>query len=158
MFVPVHKLLLDYARTLGFGPILLRWRPNMRDFPATFAFCVKANGLATFFIVPKNCILWGAFFEPRKKVASLFAQKLQGFNGNPLYHYCTRSILSVWSALEKLISERRANFLTFFGRTQKFCYQKTSFLHLHAPGSPKDVFSTPLCPEHPLWNLELSIR
>ena len=56
-------------------------------FSATFAFCIKANVLATFFIASKNCIFRGASFEPMKKVASLFAQKLQGFNGNPLY-YC----------------------------------------------------------------------
>jgi len=88
IFAPVHKL-LDYARSLGFGPILLQWRPNMWDFSATFAFCIKANGLATFFIAPKNCIFWGTSFEPIKKVASLFAQKIQGFNRNPLYHCYT---------------------------------------------------------------------
>ena len=61
----------------------------MWDFSATFAFCIKANGLATLFIAPKSCIFWGASFEPIKNVASLFAQKLQGFNGNPLYHCYT---------------------------------------------------------------------
>ena len=61
----------------------------MWDFSATFAFCMKANGLATFFIAPKNCIFWSAPFEPKKKVASLFAQKLQGFNGKALYHCYT---------------------------------------------------------------------
>jgi len=64
----------------------------MWDFAATFAFCIKANGLATFFIVPTNCIFWGAFFESIKKVARLFAQKLQGFNGNPLFHCYTLAL------------------------------------------------------------------
>jgi len=84
IFVPVHKL-LNYARTLGFELLT----PNMWDFPATFAICIKVNGLATFFIAFKNCIFWGASFEPIKKVAGLFAQKLQGLHGNPLYHCYT---------------------------------------------------------------------
>jgi len=50
---------------------LLRWRPNMWDFSATFAFCIKANGLATFLIAPKNCIVWGASFEPIKVCCSM---------------------------------------------------------------------------------------
>ena len=45
-------------------------------FPPLLCFCIKANGLATFFIASKNCMLWGASFEPLKKVASAFAQKL----------------------------------------------------------------------------------
>ena len=53
IFAPVHWL-LEHARTLGFGPTLLRWRLNLWGFSATFAFCIKALGLATFFIVPEN--------------------------------------------------------------------------------------------------------
>jgi len=67
----IHKL-LEYhdATTVGFGPALLRWRPNMWGFPATFAFCIKAHGLATFFIAPKNSIFGGASFEPLKNLAT----------------------------------------------------------------------------------------
>ena len=43
------------CRTLGFGPILLQWLPNLWGCSATFAFCIKALGLATFFIAPQNC-------------------------------------------------------------------------------------------------------
>jgi len=74
-----------------------------------------------------------------------------------------------WSALGKWMFERLAKVLTFFGRTPKIYYQENffedsenllskEFQHLRAPELPKDVFPTPLCPEHPLWNLELSIR
>ena len=50
----------------------------MWDLSATFALCIKANGLATFFIPPKNCIFWGASFEPIKKwqVCSLKSYKV----------------------------------------------------------------------------------
>ena len=53
---------------MGFGPwpILLRWRPNLWVFSATFAFCIKASRLVTFFTAPKNCIFWGASFESIK--------------------------------------------------------------------------------------------
>jgi len=36
--------------------LLLRRRPNLWGFPATFAFCIKAPRLATYFIAPKNWI------------------------------------------------------------------------------------------------------
>ena len=57
--------------------------------------------------------------------------------------------IDVWTA---------GNFLTFVGSIPIIYCQKTSFVHLRATESPKDVFSTPLCHEHPLWNLELFIR
>jgi hypothetical protein len=88
ILAPVYKL-LESERTLEFGPILLRWRPNMWGFSATLAFCVKAYGLATFFIAHKNCIFPGASFETIKNLATLCAQKLQGFHGTPLYHCYT---------------------------------------------------------------------
>ena len=50
-------------------------------------------------------------------------------------------LCQTWSALEKLMFEWQAKVLTFFGRTPKIYYQKTSFLHLCAPELPKDVFS-----------------
>ena len=38
----------------------------MWGFSATFAFCIKAHGLAIFFSAPKKCIFPGASFEPIK--------------------------------------------------------------------------------------------
>ena len=74
---------------MGFRPILLRRRRNLWGFSATFAFCVKAPRLATFFIAPKNCIFWCAPFEPIKNLATLGASELQGFHGTPLFHCYT---------------------------------------------------------------------
>ena len=54
-----------------------------------FALCIKVPRLATFFIAPKNCIFWGASFEPIKNLATLGTRKLQGFHGTPLYHCST---------------------------------------------------------------------
>ena len=88
IFAPDHEL-LEYARTLGFGLILLRWRPNLWGVSTTFAFCIKAHGLATFFIVPKNCTFWDASFEPIENLATSCAWKLQGFHGTPVYHCYT---------------------------------------------------------------------
>jgi len=126
IFAPVHKL-LDYVRTLGFGPILLRWRPNMWDFSATFAFCIEANGLATFFDVPKNCIFWGTFFELIKKVASLFAEKLQGFNGNLLYHcYILLNGIATWNNPRALSLVTYTWIYTYtYSYTYKYMYMYT---------------------------------
>ena len=43
--------------------------------------------LATCFIARKDCIFWGASFEPIENLATFGTQKLQGFHGTPLY-YC----------------------------------------------------------------------
>ena len=56
-----------------------------------FAFCSLGNRLASFFVVPKNCIFWGASFELMKNLATLFPKKLQGFHGTLLYHCYTLS-------------------------------------------------------------------
>jgi len=54
-----------------------------------FAFCNLGNRLASFFVVPKNCIFWDASFEPIKNLATLFPKKLQGFHWTLLYHCYT---------------------------------------------------------------------
>jgi len=64
-------------------------------------FCVlyKSELTCHFFIAPKNCIFWDASFEPIKKVASLLAQKLHGFNRNPLYRCYTLVLLIPMSSV-----------------------------------------------------------
>jgi len=42
-----------------------------------------------FLIASKNCIFWGASFEPIKNLATLDPEKWQGFHGTPLYHCYT---------------------------------------------------------------------
>ena len=54
-----------------------------------FAFCSLGNRLASFFIVAKNCIFWGAPFQLIINLATLFPKKLQGFHWNLLYHCYT---------------------------------------------------------------------
>ena len=54
-----------------------------------FAFRSLGNRLASFFIVPENCILWGASCELIKNLATLFPTKLQGFHWTLLYHCYT---------------------------------------------------------------------
>ena len=54
-----------------------------------FAFWRHGTRLATFFIAPRNCIFWGASFEPIKNLATLVPDKSQGFHGSPLYLCCT---------------------------------------------------------------------
>ena len=49
-------------------------------------------------------------------------------------------LCQTWSALGKLMFEWWAKDLTFFGRTLKIDYHKTSFLHFRAQELPKDVF------------------
>jgi len=49
--------------------------------------------------------------------------------------------------------ERLAKVVTFFGRTPKIYYQKTSFLHLRAPELPKDVFPEHLCAPNTLFRI-----
>ena len=52
IFVPTHRL-LEYPRTFGFGPNLSRWRSILWRFSALWRHRTR---LASFFIVPKNCI------------------------------------------------------------------------------------------------------
>ena len=65
IFAPVHAL-LEYARTLGFGPMLLRWRPNLWGFSATFAFCTKAPRLANFLLHLRTTFLEAHLLSPSK--------------------------------------------------------------------------------------------
>ena len=51
-----------------------------------FANCSLGNRLASFFIVPENCIFWGASFELIKPLATLLPKRLQGFHGTLVYH------------------------------------------------------------------------
>jgi len=84
IFAPVHEL-LEYARTLRFGPILVRWRQNLWGFPPLWRFVLKCSDLPHFLLHQRT-----AFFEthPIKNLASS-AQKLQGFRWTPLYHCYT---------------------------------------------------------------------
>jgi len=77
--------LMEYARTLGFGYILARWRSNLRGFSATLRFGATNLNLSPFLIAPKNCIFWGASFELIKHLATLNPKKLQGFHGTYCY-------------------------------------------------------------------------
>ena len=54
-----------------------------------FAFWRHGPGsrLASFWIVPKNCIFWGATFELRKNLATLVPENLQGFYKTLLCHH-----------------------------------------------------------------------
>ena len=52
-----------------------------------FAFWRHGTRLASFCIVPENCIFWGASFKLMKTLASLVPKKLQGFCETLLYHY-----------------------------------------------------------------------
>jgi len=54
-----------------------------------FAFWRHGTRLATFSDAPKNCIFWGAFFEPIRNLATLVPEILQDFHGTPLYHCYT---------------------------------------------------------------------
>ena len=66
-----------------------------------FALCIKVPGLSTLFIAPKNCIFWGAVFEPIKNLATLGTWKLQGFHGTP-YTIVTPDGVATVSRIEKL--------------------------------------------------------
>jgi len=79
-FVPVQGL-LEYAKKLGFGPILVQWLSNLWGGFATLRFVLYL----------KNCIFWGASFEPIETLATLFLKtlKLQGFHQTHLYGHTT---------------------------------------------------------------------
>jgi len=64
-----------------------------------FAFCLKVPKLAKFFIAPKDCIFWGAPFEPIQNLATLGISKLQGFHRTPLYHCYTLQYVAVCVAV-----------------------------------------------------------
>jgi len=155
MFVPVHKLLLDYARTLGFGPILLRWRPNMRDFPATFAFCVNRTDLPLFLLYLRTAFFEAHLLSPEKKwqVCSLKSYKV--LMETP-YTIITQGpfcqfglLLKNWylnggqnwpfsGGLRNFVIKRHL-FYTFMPQGR----QKTSFLHLCAPNTLFGISSYP---------------
>jgi len=52
-------------------------------FSCHFAFWRHVPRLATFSIVPKNCIFWGASFEPIQNLTTLVYQKVTRFLGEP---------------------------------------------------------------------------
>jgi len=68
-----------------FGPVTVDSAEVFRH----FAFWHHGFRLATFFVAPKNCIFWGASFEPIKNLTTLNPAHLQGFHGTPLYHCYT---------------------------------------------------------------------
>jgi hypothetical protein len=97
---PVQGL-LEYERTLGFGHIRTYFGSITVESVGVFchfAFCSLGNRLASFFIVPKKCFLWGASCELITNLATLFLKKSQGFHGTLLYHcYTLRlSILTLY--------------------------------------------------------------
>ena len=61
-----------------------------------FAFCSLGNRLASFFIVPQNCIFRGASLELIKNLATLFPKTFQGFHWTLLYHCYT--LFKYWMA------------------------------------------------------------
>jgi len=64
----------------------LFWAGDSRFWGGFPPFCILAPRIQTchFLIAPKNCIFWGASFEPIKNLATLDPEKLQGFHGTPL--------------------------------------------------------------------------
>jgi len=60
-----------------------------------FAFCSLGNRPASFLIVPKDCIFWGASFELIINLATLFPKKLQCFHWTFLYHCYTLLLASL---------------------------------------------------------------
>jgi len=54
-----------------------------------FVFWRHGTRLASFIIVPQNCIFWGATFELIKNLATLVLKKLTGFYETLLYHSYT---------------------------------------------------------------------
>jgi len=72
----------------------LFWAGNGRFCGVFRHFVFRRHGtrLATFCIEPKNCIFWGASFEPFKHLATLVPEKLQGFHGTHLYHCYTLTL------------------------------------------------------------------
>jgi len=66
----------------SFGPVAVDSMEIFRH----FAFGRYENRLASFLIVPKNCIFSGASFELIKTLVTLFPEKLQRFHGTLLYH------------------------------------------------------------------------
>ena len=73
-----------------FGPVTVDSVEIFRH----FAFWRHGSRLASFFIVPQNCIFWGATFELIKNLATLVPEKLQGFYETLLYHCYTLSIVA----------------------------------------------------------------
>ena len=84
-----------------------------------FAFWRHGTRLASFLIVPKNCIFWGATFELTKNLATLVPEKLQGFYGTLLYHcysliaLCFPLSLFLFFSLSVLLSFSLSLFLPF---------------------------------------------
>jgi len=67
LLAPVHKL-LDYARTLRFGPILLLGDGRIWGiFPPLLRFCIKANGLALFLLHLRTAFFDAQLLGPQKK-------------------------------------------------------------------------------------------
>jgi len=60
-----------------------------------FAFCSLGNRPASFFIVPKDCLFWGASFELIINLATVFPKKLQCFLWTFLYHCYTLILASL---------------------------------------------------------------
>jgi len=72
-----------------------------------FAFWRHGTRLASFVIVPKNCIFWGASFMLIKNLATLVPEKLQGFCETLLYRcYTLLPWVVKWTLLLLLLSKK----------------------------------------------------
>jgi len=94
-----------------FGPVTVDSVEIFRH----FAFWRHGTRLASFFIVPKNCMFWGATFELIKNLAISVPEKSQGFYETLLYHcytlvygcvLCSISLLSVYMCVRIPLSLR----------------------------------------------------
>jgi len=74
---------LGICKNIGIRTYFDSVTAKIMGFFRRFAFCSLGNRLASFFIVPKNCILWGTSFELIKKLGNFVPQKVIRFSWNP---------------------------------------------------------------------------
>jgi len=104
MFAPVQGL-LEYARRLGFGPILVPWQSNLWGVSATLRFVASGTDLPAFLLYLKT-----AFFEAHLlssyKTWQLCSPKSYNVFIEPSYTIAT-SYLITWTHCEVFISGAR---------------------------------------------------